>query len=547
MWPKTARMVNTYDYVIVGAGSAGCVLANKLSAEPANRVLLLEAGPMDRNLMIHIPAGVYKAYKNPRLNWNYESAPEPDLQDRRIYTPRGRVVGGSSSINSMVYMRGHPWDYDAWASELGLTEWSFDRCLPYFKAGETSDRGADEWRGGAGPLGVTQSQLKSTLIDAFLDSGEQAGQGRSNDLNGYQPEGVARLDATRWNGRRCSAAVAHLKPALKRKNLTLLTRAMVRQVVIENGRATGLVYDHRGMTCAALADREVILAGGAINSPQLLMVSGIGPADQLAEHGIKVAHDAPEVGKNLQDHSTTILQIESLKPASIDWVGKPHWKLAAGMRWLAKRKGIATTNIWEAGGLVRGNASVQYPNLQYHFAPVGFEFEGRKIKLKQAFGIHIDVLRPTSRGAVSLISANPFAKPHIQFNYMQTEADRTQMIEGVQAVRDLVAQRAFRGLAGAEIGSADARSTGEILNLIRSMSETDYHPCGTCAMGRVVDAECRVLGVEGLRVVDASVLPRILSANLNAPVQMIAARVADFILGNPQLEAAKAQFHFDPS
>ncbi len=539
----------TYDYIICGAGSAGCVLANKLSADPALNVLVLEAGPMDHNLMIHIPAGVYAVYTNPKLNWNYETEDEPELNNRNVFTPRGKVVGGSSSINSMVYMRGHPNDYDLWEDEFGLTKWSFEQCLPYFKAGETSDRGADEWRGADGPLGVTRSNLDNPLFDAFLDSGEQAGQGRSDDLNGYKPEGVARLDSTKKNGRRCSAAVAHLRPALKRRNLTLETEAMVSRIILEGNRAVGIEYQRHGEVFVVRADREVILSGGAINSPQLLMVSGIGPADHLHSVGIDSKHDLPGVGRNLQDHPTIILQVACSKPVSIDWVGKPHHKLMAGAEWLLTRKGIAASNIWESGGLVRGNRDVSYPNLQYHFGPVGFSYESEKIRLEQAFALHIDQLRPTSRGRIDLKSADPFEKPALHFNYMQTEHDRRELIEGVKLARDLIQQLAFDKFRGAEIlPGDDVTSDADILSFLRSATETDYHPCATCRMGTdemaVIDDEMRVHGIEGLRVVDASAMPQVISANLNAPTQMIAARAADFILGKPQLDPQKARFHF---
>ena len=538
-----------YDYVICGAGSAGCVLANRLSADPGIRVLLLEAGPMDRNLMIHIPAGVYSVFTDPRFNWNYQTEAEPELNGRNVYTPRGRVVGGSSSINSMVYMRGHPTDYDRWASEFGLRHWTYDQCLPYFKAGEASDRGADDWRGADGPLGVTRGSLQNPLFDAFLDAGEQAGQGRSDDLNGYRPEGVSRLDSTKKNGCRCSAAVAHLRPALKRRNLRLETHAMARRIVIDGNRAAGIEYQRGGEVRVARAEREVILSGGAINSPQLMMVSGIGPADHLRSVGIEPRLDLPGVGRNLQDHPTIVVQVACTRPVSIDWVAKPHRKLLAGVQWLMSRSGIATTNVWEAGGLVFGNRDVAYPNLQYHFGPVGFSYEGRDIRLHQAFAVHIDQLRPTSRGRIDLKSADPFEKPAIHFNYLATEHDRTELTEGVRLARDLIRQRAFDAYRGVEMQpGSDATSDADILAFLRSAVETDYHPCATCRMGTdamaVVDGELRVHGIEGLRVVDASVMPRLISANLNAPTQMIAARAADFILGNEQLPPFGARFHF---
>lgn len=541
--------MTSYDYIIVGAGSAGCVLANKLSADERTSVLVLEAGPMDRDLMIHVPAGVYKVYRDPRINWNYQTEDEPELFDRNVGMPRGKVVGGSSSINSMVYMRGHPRDYDRWADEHGLAQWRFANCLPYFKAGENSDRGADEWRGDGGPLGVTRGQFENPLFDAFLEAGEQAGQGYSEDLNGFQPEGVARLDATRKNGRRCSAAVAHLKPALGRSNLTLLTRAMVQRIVIEGNRASGIVFDRKGERQTVHAEKEVILSGGAINSPQTLMLSGIGPADHLRSHGIEPVLDLPGVGRNLQDHATVILQYACTRSFPIHKVDAPWRKLMAGAQWLFNRSGMAASNIWEAGGLIRGNGHTPYPNLQYHFGPVGFEHRQDRIHLRQAFALHVDQLRPRSRGHINLRSADPGDKPLLHFNYLSDAHDLQELVEGVHKARELIAQPAFDALRGAEIEPGpDVRTPREIEAAIRTMTDTDYHPCGTCRMGEgadaVVDAELRVHGIEGLRVVDASVMPEIISANLNAPTQMIAARAADYILGREQMLPVEARFSF---
>lgn len=538
-----------YDYVIVGAGSAGCVLANRLSADPSVRVLVVEAGPMDRDLMIHVPAGVYRAFRDPRINWNYVTESEPELFGRTVEMPRGKVVGGSSSINSMVYMRGHPLDYDRWAEEHGLPEWRYENCLPYFKAGESSDRGADDWRGGDGPLGVSKGSFENPLFDAFLEAGRQAGQGYSDDLNGYRPEGVARLDATKRHGRRCSAAVAHLRPALRRPNLTLKTRVMVHRVVIENGRATGIACVRAGRQVTYRAAREVILCGGAINSPQTLMLSGIGPGDHLRAHGIEPVADLPGVGRNLQDHASVIVQYVCTRSFPIHRAASPLNKAAIGLRWLLGRSGIGASNIWEAGGLIRGNPDVAYPNLQYHFGPVGFEYEGNEIRLRQAFALHIDQLRPRSRGRIDLRSADPEEKPALHFRYFDHPEDLRELVEGVHKARDLIAQPAFDAFRGAELDPGpDIRSDAEIEAAIRQMTITDYHPCGTCRMGHgpdaVVDDRMRVHGVERLRVVDASVMPDIISANLNAPTQMIAARAADHILGRPQLAPFRARFSF---
>ncbi len=542
-------MAKEYDYIIVGAGSAGCVLANRLGMDKSLRILVLEAGPMDYDLMIHVPAGVYSVWHKPSLNWNYRTEAEAELQNRQVEMPRGRVLGGSSSINSMVYMRGHPLDYDGWAQRPGLQDWSFDRCLPYFRAGESSERGESEWRGGSGPLGVSRSSYDNPLYDAFVAAGPQAGQGQTEDPNGYQPEGTARLDATRRYGRRCSAAVAHLRPALRRGNIDLVTRAMVQRVQIIGGRATGITYRHRGKTITAKAGREVILSGGAINSPQLLMLSGIGPADHIAAHGITAVADLPGVGQNLQDHAGIIMQFACPVRFPIHRVDHPFHKGMAGLRWVFMRDGIAASNIWEAGGLIRGNDTVPYANLQYHFGPVGFEYHGSKIALLQAFAIHVDQLRPRSRGTVSLASANPEDAPALRFNYYADPRDLDEMVEGVIKTRELVAQSAFDGVRGAEITPGeDVRTADDIRRWVRQASATDFHPCGTCRMGEgadaAVDAQMRVHGIKGLRVVDASVMPRVPSGNLNAPVQMIAARAADMIAGRPLLEPEAASFAF---
>ncbi len=538
-----------YDYVIVGAGSAGCVLANKLGADPAVSVLVIEAGPMDRDLLIHIPAGVYRVWRDPKLNWNYETAPEAALDNRQVFMPRGRVVGGSSSINSMVYMRGHPLDYDGWADEFGLADWRYENCLPYFRAGETYARGGDTYRGDSGPLGVERGSFDNPLYDAFLDAGGQAGQGRSDDLNGFNPEGVARFDATKRYGRRCSAAVAHLRPALARGNVTLLTGAAAQRVLIDGNRANGLLVSHRGADFLAVAGREIILSGGAINSPQLLMLSGIGPADHLTDVGITPAIDLPGVGANLQDHASVIVQYESLKQYPIHRVDRPWNKLRAGVRWVFARDGIAASNIWEAGGLIRGNADVRYPNLQYHFGPVGFDYDGNRITLMQAFAAHIDQLRPQSRGHLHLASADPADKPVLNMAYLQDPLDLREMVEGIHRARELISQPAFDGLRGGEIDPGpEVKTDAQIAAWIRQAATTDFHPCGTCRMGHgadsVVDERFRVHGVDGLRVIDASVMPRIISANLNAPTQMIAARAADYIAGVPQLAPVQATFAF---
>ncbi|TNF86640.1 MAG: choline dehydrogenase [Gammaproteobacteria bacterium] len=538
-----------YDYIILGAGSAGCVLANRLSESGEHSVLVVEAGPMDRKLLIHMPAGVHSVYKDPSINWNYETEAETELEQRNVELPRGRVVGGSSSINAMVYMRGHPKDYDRWNDELGLSGWSYADCLPYFRAGEASERGASEWRGDSGPLGVSRAKLQNPLFDAFLTAGETSGQGTSDDLNGYKPEGLARLDSTTRNGSRCSAAVAHLRPALARPKVDLVTHALVEQVLLDNKRAIGVRFQHQGKVKIIRATREVILSCGAIKSPQVLMLSGIGPAEELRRHDIPLRHEMPAVGQNLQDHLKIHCTWRCTQAITYHRVGRPWNKLLIGARWLTHKDGFGASNIWEAGGLVYGNDHVDYPNLQYHFAPISASYQGRKIVLSQGFTLQVDQLRPASRGYIALNSANPADKPAAHFNYLAEDYDLRELIEGYDKIQEVVAQPAFIAFRGERNDpAAGVKSESEIENWIRATASTDYHPSCSCRMGTdensVVDAEMKVHGLDGLRVVDASVMPAIVSGNLNAPTQMMAARAADFILGNEPLVPEQARFHF---
>ena len=542
-------MQNEYDYIILGAGSAGCVLANRLSENGEHSVLVVEAGPMDKKLLIQIPAGVHSVYKDPSINWNYESEVESELEQRKIELPRGKVVGGSSSINSMVYMRGHPRDYDRWDNELGLKGWSYADCLPYFRSGETSERGENEWRGGSGPLGVARASLENPMFDAFLSAGETSGQGRSEDLNGYKPEGLARLDSTIRDGRRCSAAVAHLRPAVSRPNVDLVTHALVEQVLLENKRATGVKFRHRDKIQLIRANREVIVSCGAIKSPQLLMLSGIGSATELGAHDITLRHELPAVGQNLQDHLKIHCSWRCTQSITYHRVGRPWNKLKIGLRWLTSKSGFGASNIWEAGGLIHSNESVDYPNLQYHFAPVSASYQGRKISLSQGFTLQADQLRPASKGHIALNSANPLDKPAAHFNYLSEAHDLQELLEGYRKINELIMQPAFIAFRGDRTNpSPEIKSNSEVESWIRQTASTDFHPSGTCRMGNdegsVVDSEMKVHGIENLRVVDASVMPNIVSGNLNAPTQMIAARAADFILGKTPLVPEHASFHF---
>lgn len=549
------------DYLILGAGSAGCVLANRLSEDGNHTVHVLEAGPVDRKLLIHVPAGVYSVYKDPSINWNYHSEPQPGCDDREIELPRGRVLGGSSSINSMVYMRGHPLDYDRWANDHGLSQWSHAACLPYFKRCESSDRGASDWRGGEGPLGVTRGKLQNPLFDALMLAGEQSGQGVSDDLNGYQPEGIARLDGTVKNGRRCSAATAHLKPALQRPNVSLTTHALITQINIDAQRATGASYRRHGQQHTVFARKSVIVCCGAIKSPQLLMLSGIGDESELKAHNIDVIQHLPMVGKNLQDHLFISTAFECTQDITLHHLSNPLKKLQVGSKWLISRTGVAASNIWEMGGLVYGNTNVPHPNLQYHFTPVYSEFEDRKIKLHQGYQLNCDQLRPKSAGSVSLLTADAADRPRADFNYLSQPHDIRELAEGYDKMMEVLHQPAFNEFRGKRISpppaltksqSSAIQSSGKVATAldrwIRQNVSTDYHPCGTCKMGAdnhsVVDSELRVHGIDGLRVVDASVMPDIVSGNLNAPTQMIAERAADFILGKEPLAPEYPRYHF---
>jgi choline dehydrogenase len=538
-----------YDYIILGAGSAGCVLSNRLSEDPSNRVLLLEAGPLDNKLLIHMPAGVYRVYKDPSINWNYQSEIEPECDKRQIEMPRGKVIGGSSSINAMVYMRGHPLDYDRWSEDFQLPNWTFAQCLPYFKRCESSDRGESQWRGSHGLLGVTQGQLQNPLFDALLAAGEQSGQGTSDDLNGYKPEGIARLDSTVKNGRRSSAAVAFLKPALSRSNLRVITAALVNRILIENHRAVGVEYQLKDTIHQARAGTAVIVSCGAIKTPQLLMLSGIGSADYLKTKEIKPVLDLIGVGQSLQDHLTVITGFECKKAVTLHKLTHPFKKMGVGLEWFLTRSGVGASNIWEMGGLVYGNSDVAHPNLQYHFAPVYSEWQGRRLKLHQAYQLNCDQLRPKSKGEVKLHSCDPRERPAVHFNYLSHPHDVKELVEALRAMEELLTQQAFDPYRGQRITpEPNVTSDNDLELYVRATATTDYHPCGTCRMGNdenaVVDQELRVRGIDGLRVVDASVMPNIVSGNLNVPTQMIAERAADYILSNPQLPAQNVPFHF---
>lgn len=543
---------HAFDYLIVGAGSAGCVLANRLGEDASVRILVLEAGPADKSWTIDMPSAVGIVVGGTRYNWSYSSEPEPYLDGRRIGTPRGRTLGGSSSINGMVYIRGHARDYDNWA-EQGCIGWSYQEVLPYFKRAQTHADGADDYRGASGHLHVTPGDTQTPLCAAFLAAGAEAGYGLSNDLNGYRQEAFGPVDRTTRNGRRWSTSRGYLSEALARGNVQVATEALVLRILFEGQRAVGIEYEQNGKIHQALARREVLLTAGAINSPQLLLLSGIGPAAELRDLGIRVIHDLPGVGKRLNDHPDTVVQYLCKKPVSLyPWTTAPG-KWWIGARWFATHDGLAASNHFEAGAFIRSRAGVEHPDLQLTFMPLAVQPGSVDLVPDHAFQIHIDLMRPTSLGSVSLNSADPRQPPRILFNYLKTEQDRADMRAGARLVREIIEQPAMAAFKGLELVPGPQAQSDEALDAwARQVTETGYHASGTCKMGQagdpeaVVDPQLRVHGLDGLRVVDASIMPVIVSGNTNAPTVMIAEKASDLIRGLPALATRDAPVWIHP-
>jgi choline dehydrogenase len=544
-------VTETWDFVIVGGGSAGCALANRLSADPSTRVLVLEAGRPDYpwDLYIHMPAALSFPIGNRFYDWRYESEVEPHMGGRRVYHARGKVLGGSSSINGMIFQRGNPLDYERWAADQGMGGWDYAHCLPYFKRMETCLAGADEWRGGDGPIVLERGEAANPLFGAFFEAVQQAGYSLTHDVNGERQEGFAAFDRTIRSGRRMSAARAYLAPVRERPNLRVETRRFVTRIVFDGTRAVGVEVAGRGVVRA----NELILCGGAFNSPQLLQLSGVGNARELEALGVKVVHELPAVGENLQDHLEVYVQHSSRQPVSLapayKWRNRPR----VGLQWLLFKSGPGATNHFEAGGFIRSNDEVGYPNVMFHFLPIAVRYDGTAAQ-GHGYQLHAGPMYSDARGSVKIVSTDPASHPALRFNYLSTEQDRREWVETVAAARTILGQPAFADFSGGELSPGDrVRTDEEVLDWVARDAETALHPSCTCRMGvdelSVVDPETmRVRGLDGLRVVDASVFPYVPNGNIYAPVMMVAEKAADLILGATPLEPLELPFYrYEPS
>lgn len=540
-------LAKTYDYVVIGSGSAGSPLAARLAEDGRHQVLLLEAGPSDQHIFIRMPAALGFPLMNDRFNWYYHSEPEPHLDNRKIHEARGRVLGGSSSINGMNWIRGNPWDYDNWGA-MGLEGWSYAGCLPYFKRAETFDRGANEYRGGTGPMRIETCAARNALYHAFLDAGVQAGHERVEDHNAFRQEGVHVTQRNIHKGIRWSTSQAYLHTGPRRANLTVQELARVTRIEFSGKKAVRVHFTLKGVATAVEAGREVIVAGGAINSPQILMLSGIGDAGQLRKLSIPVVEDLPGVGRGLKDHVAAPIQYRATKNVSAARELTLARRGLLGARWLLTKQGLGATNFFEVGAFIRTDDAIKVPNVQFEFIPMLGEFQHGNVKLENGFQYFFSLMRPTSEGRVWLDSADPMAAPKFVFNYLETDEDKRQAIAAVKAIRKVVAQKAWDEYRGVEVTpGSGCRTDEEILAFLRQQAGTNYHPCCTCRMGHgddaVTDEGGRVRGLDNLRVVDASIMPEIVSGNLNAPIIMMAEKIADDILGRAPLPPENAPYH----
>lgn len=539
------------DFVIIGSGSAGSAMAYRLSEDGKHSVIVIEYGGSDIGPLIQMPSALSIPLNMSLYDWGFVSEPEPHLGGRVLATPRGKVIGGSSSINGMVYVRGHARDFDHWA-EQGAAGWGFADVLPYFKRMEDSAGGEDGWRGHGGPLTVQRGSRTNPLYGAFVEAGRQAGFELTDDYNGAKQEGFGPMEQTIRGGRRWSAASAYLRPALRRKNVSLV-KGFARRVIIENQRATGVEIEVRKRIQVVRARREVIVAASSINSPKILMLSGIGPGQHLRENGIPVIADRPGVGRNLQDHMELYIQQESTKPITLNSVLNPFSKALIGAQWLFFKSGLGATNHFEAAAFVRSRAGVDYPDIQYHFIPAAVRYDGKAAAKAHGFQAHVGPMRSKSRGSVTLRSPDPKSNPVIRFNYMSHPDDWTEFRHCIRLTREIFGQAAFDPYRGKELSpGSHVQSDEELDAFIRDHAESAYHPCGTCKLGRaddamsVVDPECRVIGVEGLRVADSSIFPRVTNGNLNAPSIMTGEKAADHILGRTPLPPSNQEPWINP-
>lgn len=540
------QISHQYDYIIVGAGSAGCVLANRLTENPDNKVLILETGGSDKSIFIQMPTALSIPMNTKKYAWQFETQAEPHLDNRRMHCPRGKVLGGSSSINGMVYVRGHARDFDEW-QQHGAKDWNYAHCLPYFKKAETWSFGGNVYRGDKGPLAVNNgNEMKNPLYQAFVDAGVDAGYLATADYNASQQEGFGPMHMTVKNGVRWSTANAYLRPAMKRDNLTVITHALVHNVIMQGKTAVGVRYERKGEMIDVHCNKEVLLSAGSIGSPHILQLSGIGDKQILAEAGIETVHHLPGVGQNLQDHLEFYFQFKCLKPISLNGKLDPLNKLFIGTRWILNKSGLGATNHFESCGFIRSKPGLEWPDLQYHFLPAAMRYDGKEAFAGHGFQVHIGHNKPKSRGAVTVVSKDAKVAPQIQFNYLSHQDDIEGFRACVRLTREIINQPALDEYRGEEIQPGLAIQTDEQIDaFVRSSVESAYHPSCSCKMGEdamaVVDSDTKVHGIKGLRVVDSSIFPTIPNGNLNSPTIMVAERAADIILNKPMLTPSFAK------